>query len=321
MYIANPIYDVVFQFMMQDEKVAKLFLSAIIGEEVVELSFAVRERTIRKPSATQNVPHEEKSRHPFLTVCRYDFSAKIALPGGGFKTVLIELQKAKLASDIMRFRRYLERNFQYSDSTYGDEDNREARQIYCIFLLVHDICIPEHTVIQVDAGKNALTNEDLNTANEFIQSLHHRSWIVQINQLKQHRRNDLEKILSIFDQKNRTKSEYILNVDDDDFPEHYYPIIRRLRIAHETEDIQIGMEMEDDYMKELQDKERLIARQEKIIEEKGKAIEEKSKAIEALDMQPAKCRNKNEPAPDIPEPDFAIELIPKKMFIFVSKNV
>ncbi len=32
--IANPIYDVVFKYLMNDEKVAKLLLSALIGREV-----------------------------------------------------------------------------------------------------------------------------------------------------------------------------------------------------------------------------------------------------------------------------------------------
>ncbi|MDR3197898.1 MAG: hypothetical protein LBU34_08535, partial [Planctomycetaceae bacterium] len=49
MYIANPIYDVVFKFMLEDEEVAKSFLSAIIEEEVLELHFATRERTLRLP--------------------------------------------------------------------------------------------------------------------------------------------------------------------------------------------------------------------------------------------------------------------------------
>jgi hypothetical protein len=214
-------------------------------------------------------------------VCRYDFSAKIALPCGGFKTVLIELQKAKLASDIMRFRRYLGRNYQDPDNAYGEENNRKARQIYCIFLLGYDICIPERTVIQVDyTAKDVTTSEDLIAANEFIQSLHHRSWIVQIEQLKQRRRNDLEKLLSIFDQENRTQNHHILNVNEDDFPEQYRDVIRRLRMACESEDIQIEMEMEDDYLKELQDKERHIAQQEKTIEEQGKTIEEQGKALE-----------------------------------------
>jgi hypothetical protein len=307
MHIANPIYDVVFKFMMEDEKVAKSFISAIIGEEVVELNFATRERTIRKPSEKKTEPQTEKEKEDglCLTVCRYDFSAKIATPDG-FKVVLIELQKAKLASDIMRFRRYLGRNYQDSDNTYGDENDRKARQIYCIFLLGHDICIPNRAIIQVNyTVKDVTTNEDLSVTNEFIQSLHHRSWIVQIKQLKQSHSSDLEKLLSIFDQENRTKNEHILNVDEDSFPERYRPLIRRLRMASESEDIQIEMEMEDDILKELQDKERFIAQQRKAIEEKdkalveqgktlieqGKTLKEQEKTIEALKEQLAKIQN------------------------------
>jgi hypothetical protein len=296
--------------MMEDEKVAKSFLSAIIGEEVLELEFASREHTVRRSSEKKDGQLEEKEKQEdsglCLTVCRYDFSARIAIPGGGFKTVLIELQKAKLTSDIMRFRRYLGRNYQDADNTYGEENSRKARQIYCIFLLGYDICIPGRTVIQVDyTAKDVTTDEELGAAaNEFIQSLHHRSWIVQIEQLRQRRRNDLEKLLSIFDQENRTKNHHILNVNEKDFPERYRAIIRRLQMAGESEDIQIEMEMEDDILAELQDKERIIDQQgkaleerdrtieeqEKTLEEQGKALEEKDKAIEALKKQLAEIQ-------------------------------
>ncbi|MDR1583412.1 MAG: hypothetical protein LBS55_09180 [Prevotellaceae bacterium] len=308
MYIANPIYDVVFKFMMEDEKVAKSFLSAIIGEEVVELSFAAQERTMRIPKEINN-RFEDSS---FYTVCRFDFSAQISMPDGGFKTVLIELQKAKLASDIMRFRRYLGLHYQNESNTYVSEEEQKARQIYCIFLLGRDINIPERPVIEVDyRSRDVTTKEDLNVTNEFIQSLHHRSWIVQIDQLKQRRRNDLEKLLSIFDQENRTLNHHILNVKETDFPEIYRPIIRRLRMACESEDIQMDMEMEDDYIKDMQSKERLLAKerkineeqrkineeqqkinekQRKIIEEKDKTIEEKDKAIEELRRQLAETQ-------------------------------
>jgi hypothetical protein len=36
--IANPIYDVVFKYLMRDEKLARLLLSAIIVEEVISLT-------------------------------------------------------------------------------------------------------------------------------------------------------------------------------------------------------------------------------------------------------------------------------------------
>jgi hypothetical protein len=271
--------------MMEDEKAAKSFLSAIIGEEVLELNFASQEHTIRKPSGKKKKQKKEKKEDGklCLTVCRYDFSAKIALPGGGFKTVLIELQKAKLASDIMRFRRYLGRNYEDENNVSDEKNERKTRQIYCIFLLGYDVGIPDRTVICVDyTAKDATTNEDLNVENEFIQSLHHRSWIVQIEQIKQRRRNDLEKLLSIFDQANLTKNHHILNVNDDDFPEQYRLIIRRLRMACESEDIQKEMEMEDDYFLELQDKERENEELKKDIEELKKDNEELKKAIEKL---------------------------------------
>jgi hypothetical protein len=275
--------------MLEDETVAKSFLSAIIGEEVVSLDFSAQERTVRRPKDSSNQENQkEEKEEMFFTVCRFDFSAQIATPGGGFKTVQIELQKAKLASDIMRFRRYLGLHYQNPSNTCvegegKDKGEKKARQIYCIFLLGYDIGYAKEPVIQVDySTKSLTTKENLDKNNEFIQSLHHHSWIVQINQLRRDNRNDLDKLLSIFDQENRTKNEHILNVNEDDFPETYRPIIRRLRMASESEDIQIEMEMEDDYMKELQDKERLLAQKDKIIEEQGRAIEELKRQLEEL---------------------------------------
>jgi len=42
-----------------------------------------------------------------FTVYRLDFSARIKTQNGAVKQVIIEIQKAKFAADIMRFRRYL----------------------------------------------------------------------------------------------------------------------------------------------------------------------------------------------------------------------
>jgi hypothetical protein len=48
--------------MMEDEKVAKLFLLAIIGEKVVELDFSPQERTIRIPKDKIKKKEEEKEK-------------------------------------------------------------------------------------------------------------------------------------------------------------------------------------------------------------------------------------------------------------------
>jgi len=264
MHVANPIYDVVFKYMLEDNKVAKLFLSAIIGEEITELEFSAQERLveIKKPRNAE-IP---------LTVCRFDFSAKIKTETG-FKTVAIELQKAKYSSDLMRFRRYLGLHYQSPNNTY-DAKQDKARQIYCIYFLDYGMDLPPRPVLKVDyTVQDAYTGDEFPASGEFVSGLHHRSWIVQIRQLKQHRRNDLEKILSIFDQSTVTDSRrHILDVDEDIFPEEYQQIIRRLRRAMEDPKKRGEMDLEDDILKELQDKEREI-------EEKGREIEEKNKTI------------------------------------------
>ncbi|GAB4344839.1 MAG: hypothetical protein OHK0038_25060 [Flammeovirgaceae bacterium] len=46
MQIANPLCDVVFKYLMEDSKVAKLLLSAILGKEIVELDFRPQEHSM-----------------------------------------------------------------------------------------------------------------------------------------------------------------------------------------------------------------------------------------------------------------------------------
>ena len=69
MQIANPIYDVVFKYLMEDKKIAKLFLSTIIEEEIVTIDFLPKEQTLFMEKGS-------------LTVQKMDFSAKIKTENG-----------------------------------------------------------------------------------------------------------------------------------------------------------------------------------------------------------------------------------------------
>jgi len=46
MQIANPIYDAVFKYLMDDNRVARLLISKIIGEEIELLEFQSLENRI-----------------------------------------------------------------------------------------------------------------------------------------------------------------------------------------------------------------------------------------------------------------------------------
>jgi len=60
-----------------------------------------------------------------------------------------------------------------------------------------------------------ITGQQLTTKESFIESLTHGSYVIQIPNLKQKRRNDLEKLLSIFDQSTSVDPErHILNIKE-----------------------------------------------------------------------------------------------------------
>ena len=290
MFIANPIYDTVFKYMMSDTKVAKIFLSAIIEEKIVELDFASTERSL-KPGAKRSDINRELEE---LVVCRFDFAAKIKTGSGEYKTVTIELQKAKYATDIMRFRRYLGVMYQDADNT-SDKQRLKARQIYCIYLLNYDIGLSNSPVIKVDhIVSDQATGEELSNKNEFIQSLNHKSWIVQIRQLKENRRNDLENLLSIFDQDNITKDNHILNVNSENFSEEHKHIVRKLQEAYASSQVRDEMIMEDDYFKELEVKDDIIEEQKKKLVKNAKTIAENAKTIAEKDKEIAELKRLSE---------------------------
>ena len=83
MRVANPIYDVVFKFLMGDMRIAKLILSKILDQEIETLEFKPTE--FRRKIGLN------------LTVFRIDFSAVLLQPDGSRKLALIEMGAALLS--------------------------------------------------------------------------------------------------------------------------------------------------------------------------------------------------------------------------------
>ena len=272
MIIANPIYDVVFKYMMEDNSVAKIVISSIIGEEVLELEPKPQEHTREKLQIG--------SDNSSLTVYRLDFSAKIKVPDGQ-KLVHIEMQKASLPTDIPRFRRYLGEQYIDPSNNIKTSDGVIGLQIYCIYFLGKDLGFKNVPVLKINSNvEDVATSEIIDTKSDFIDSLHHKSWVVQINCLKDRRRNELEQLLAVFDQSNITKDWHILNVSEEDFPEKFRLIIRRLKSAASDSKVKKQMKVEDEFVRYLQDCIRV--ERDKVIEEKDKLLEEKDKEIAEL---------------------------------------
>lgn len=282
MLIANPIYDVVFKYLMEDAKVAKLLIGSIIGCEILELEF-------RPKSFTSHLPPSEESTRPHFTIYYLDFSAKIKTETEE-KLVIIEVQKAKLATDILRFRQYLGKQYSDKKNIYKIEATNGhvksiALPIISIYFLghtldnIHDIPVIHVNRRYIDVySKAEITQKD-----EFIESLSHDSYVISIQDLKTRRRNELEILLSVFDQSNQTEDEHILNVREDDFPEQFRPIIRRLQQAVEVPEIRDNMEAEDTYLEELESRERRALNAEKLLRDaRLQIMEEKQRLFQSI---------------------------------------
>jgi hypothetical protein len=262
MLIANPIYDIVYKYLLEDNKIAKLIISNLIELEIEELEF-------RPQEYVTNLVKQS------ITVYRVDFKAKIILPTGEKKIVLIEIQKAKYTTDLMRFRKYL--GSQYADT--GNSELTEGRTvpipIICIYFLGYNIAnIRQTPIIKVNRKIiDNYTKQEIIVRDEFIESLTHDSVIIQIPELKKTHRSELEKALSIFE----AGKVHEVSINENDYPQKYHEIIRRLLKALAEPTVRQTMDVEDEILDDLENKERLIERQTKIIDEAQKREAEAQK--------------------------------------------
>ena len=262
--IANPIYDVVFKYLLSDHKIAKLLISNLIGVEISSLELRPQEFSTNPENKT-------------VTVYRIDFKAEIVLKNGEKLVVLIEIQKAKFTTDLIRFRRYLGEQYASSNNTTEKDDKKMPLPIITIYFLGYGLDnnkdIP---IIRVKRHYLDNHNGDMLVGEEmFIETLTHDSIIVQIPALKKQRRNDLEKALSVFE---ADKIQEV-SINEDDYPEKYKPVIRQLIKAIANEQIRKTMDIEDEILDDIERKERLILRQKKEIVETKEMLAEKDEIL------------------------------------------
>lgn len=264
--VANPIYDVVFKYLLSDNKIAKLLISDLLDLKIHSLEVRPQEYTTHTKNQT-------------LTVYRVDFKAEIELQDGKKLIVLIEIQKAKFTTDLMCFRKYLGEQYASKQNTMEKDDKQISFPVITIYFLGYGLDnnrdIP---IIRVNRQYIDNYNGDQLAGKEsFIESLTHDSIIIQIPALKRQRRDDLEKALSVFE----TEKVQEVSINEADYPERYKPVIRQLLKAIADEEIRKTMDVEDEILEDLERKERLIAKKNDLIEEKDRELKENYRRLEA----------------------------------------
>ena len=170
-------------------------------------------------------------------------------------------------------------------TTIKNHSRRIGIPIIGIYFLGHTLDSTDASIIGVNRSYQDLVTGELLTVKEsFIESLTHDSYVIQIPSLGQKRRNDLEKLLSIFDQSTHVDAErHILNIKEEDYPEKHRSLIRRLQSAILEPEMRKQMEIEDGILGEFEDMQREIMQQrQEIAEVKQEAGEAKKKVARNL---------------------------------------
>lgn len=293
MLIANPIYDIVFKYLMEDLDIAKDILSLILNTEIISLS-------VQPQETTSEVKISDK---PPINIYRLDFVAVFKEADGSTKKALIELQKTKRSTNVTRFRKYLGENYKKEDKTIvNGVEVAEPLELITIYLLGFELDDVPVAVMKVkncfvDAVTgNTLPNEP---KDKFIRLLNHESYTIQIPKLQPNLKSRLEQTLNVFNQKYQTSDVHTLNYNEDTNDPLIAKIVSRLMraIADETLKRQMDFEDEietelkmldvrfDDVVKELKNKNDENETNKKEIEASKKEIEANKKEISLKDKE------------------------------------
>ncbi len=285
MIIANPIYDVVFKYLLEDIEIARELLSAILGEEIINLEIKPQETTTETPASS-------------VSILRFDFKAVIKTNTGEVKKVLIELQKAKQVFDVMRFRRYLGDNYKKEDEIRMDNGTIEKRPlpIVTIYFLGFPLDNIENAVVKINREyRDVITQEIIKVKEDFVELLTHDSYLIQIRKLVGKSRTKLERILQVFSPEYQTQDKHQMDFKGDVNEPLVKKIVERLGRAIASDEIRDKMDVEDEidriFERELK---KLAMAKDKIIAEKDQELEAKDQELETERQKAEDEKQKNE---------------------------
>ena len=269
--IANPIYDSVFKYLMEDERIARTLISALLKKEVLDVDMRRNEYT--------------NGSRDNISMFRIDFGARVKEDDGSTKLILIELQKTWLETETLRFRQYLGAQYANPENILKDCENEGSGiPMVAVYLLGHKVGDIEEPVLYVshkafDYDGNRVSK---GIPDPFVESLTHDSIIVQIPRLRGHVNNRLDEVLSFFDQSMKNKYNHqVLLIDENkyDGDTEMMHILHRLLTAVSDTKLRQDMNVEDEFFSAIENRDTEIMLRDKKIALQGETIASQGETI------------------------------------------
>ena len=275
-FVANPLYDAVFKYLMEDERIAKTILTALLKKKVIEVKMRRNE-------------YANTTRREAISMFRIDFAATVLDEEGKSHLMLIELQKTWLSTETLRFRRYLALQYNNEENMRKEEHGKYAIPMVAIYLLGHRVGKVREPILYVNHTATDYNGKEVKVGmpDPFVESLQHDSIIVQIPLLHGKLNNRLEKVLMVFDQTNAFDNNKVIKLEESQYEgDHDLEyIVRRLLSAAANPEMRYQMNAEDEFFKELEDRDTAIMERDKRLkEQEGQLKEQEGQLKEKNDM-------------------------------------
>jgi hypothetical protein len=170
---------------------------------------------------------EDETKVSPLSLVHLDFVATIHTKSGEYKKVLIELQKSKKPTDLLRFRTYLGEQYKKTDTiSVNGVSIEQSLPIVAIYILGFPLSGIEATVVKVGRiYEDVINNIDIKNKSRFIESLTHDGYFLQVPRINKEEYEEWEKcgelkqMLSLFEQDNFKDNNF--------YKEYKYPITNK----------------------------------------------------------------------------------------------
>ena len=233
--IANPLYDTVFKFLMEDRRVSSIIIGRLLQKKIKSI-------TQRNNDVTQ-------AGVDGLRLLRLDYAAVVEDENGNEVEVCIELQRASTETEVERFRQYLAT--QYSNKANVDKHGNPLH-IISIYFLGHNLDRDETPAVMYvdhvcrDEGLQILKMPKL----VFVEAMTHNLIIVQTLKLKPRPNTLLGRLLDIFRIKPERRSDKTIEYDErEDYEDSgMVTVLRRLEQAAANEKLKKEMLLEDELL-------------------------------------------------------------------------
>ena len=281
--IANPIYDAAFKYLMDDPRVAKTLIAAVLQiekKDIIELTPDRNEISIYKKDE--------------INACRLDFTVRIKTKDGE-KSIYIELQKAWSRGEMQRFRQYLAS--QYTRASNVGNDNYPL-PVMSIYILGETVDYLDEAVTLIKRHYENQNGEEINKDNKswFVECLSHDMVVIQIPKIQPRPNSTLDNLLTFFDQsKQDPHNHHLINynisdydIDNDELHDDMSFMVRRLEQATANEETIIQMCLEDkieEIVNGKKDAEEKLVEQAKMLKEQASQLQEKNSQLQEKDSQ------------------------------------